>query len=189
MLKSCCPQGRHHKFTSIIINSLTSGCLVGKAKIMKTLYKLEKEQLESGKKSKINIFLTQEEHKKLIDIKNKYHISISTIVSIICQEYSILQLVIDKASQGRILKQEKGNRKTSIKPVKMFEDKKAVFYENLIHIFCNEDVKNMYPQKIYEKNKNNIYNRFEITQDPMYDYNEFIRKAWVYDKYRRKAEL
>lgn len=113
--------------------------------------------------NRINIYLEAVEKKQLIKIKEKYHLSISTIADIIANVY---MLIIPVELEEHYMYGRTG-RKTSIKPREMGIRirKKSVVYTNVLKLFLKGEIKKFVDQKTYEKTQNMIYKKFEETYD------------------------
>ena len=141
---------------------------------------------------RINIYLEKQEKKKLLEIKEKYHLSISTIARIVT---SVYYLMIPNDLEEQYIYGKTGY-KTSIKPRKIGLDikKLSLVYTNSLKIFCKGDLKNYVDQKKYEKSQNMIYKQFDeewdedwngsVLQRNMPKYIKQNREYYKKDKYR-----
>lgn len=112
---------------------------------------------------RINIYLEATEKKQLIKMKEKYHLSISTIADIIANVY---YLIIPVELEEHYMYGRTG-RKTSIKPREMGIKvrKKSVVYTNVLKLFLKGEIKKFADQKTYEISQNMIYKKFNETND------------------------
>lgn len=134
------------------------------------------------KVKRINVYLTYEERKKLTDLKNKYHVSFSTIADKIAEIYWIGTTT---TFREKYLYQEKGI-KTSIKPkFSNFENNVidqsstlSIYYTNVIKTFLNKDFSKWTGKDIKEQQKreSQVHNLLKNTWDENWDGNDFCKK-------------
>lgn len=112
---------------------------------------------------RVNIYLEAVEMKQLLKLKEKYHLSISTIANIIARVYMLL---IPVELQDHYIYGRTG-KKTSIKPRQLGiqATKLSVLYTNVLKMFLKKDIKKFVDEKTYEKTQNMIYKEFEETWD------------------------
>ena len=112
---------------------------------------------------RINIYLEKNERCKLDKIKNRYHLSYSTISRIIVEWY--YKLIPEQLEECYIY--GKKGYKTSIKPrhTGMQINKPSFVYTNALKIFLNKDMKKYVSQDMYDKVQNHIYQSFENEWD------------------------
>ena len=121
----------------------------------------------------LNIYITNEEHKILEDLKYRYRVSISTIANTLMLVYSFNEKTAQLIKQN--LKQ-KGQRKTHIKVSNWNEDTDTnKNYSNGIHIYCNKLDKNILDQREYQSIHNKIHDKLKKAEEPWYDYNRYVR--------------
>lgn len=144
--------------------------------------------MQTNKTRILNVYLTNADRKELTKIKEKYHLSYSTIASIIVGE--LVRGSWDKLWDHYIYKEEKST-KTSIKPrnynnpdsnvICEFKDgrkiKTTLIYTNAIKTFThNEIAKNLgIDEKEAEKRRSRIFNAFSNTYDPNWNGNQLSR--------------
>ena len=133
------------------------------------------------KTHRINIYLNGKEKKKINDLKNKYHLSYSTIANIITGVfYSCKELQADL--KDHYIYEDKTSTKTSIKPsrnkqIQYNYEKPAMIYTNALKIFLNEDLKKYIANEKRRNQINNmIYSQFQNTYDDNWDGNRFCRQ-------------
>lgn len=155
---------------------------------MKQLYKLTNEETQEKRNGtkKANIFLTEEQYRKLNKIKNTYQISFGTIARIILFNYNVLAPIKKAVINEQLYKTSW--KKTSIKVNKLgyeeLDNARAV--NNALIIYSDAiDKQILNNDTLYMKLHNEISNMMQTTQDPFYDYNIFIRK-YIYA--RKQAE-
>lgn len=137
-------------------------------------------------KETINIYLNKEDRKQMDLIKNKYQLSLTTIVDILCFEtyHTFLQyapLQLDVLTDSYMY--SKG-AKTSIKKPHVMSDKeifknqkhKSRFATNVLMIYLKKDIKKYveYPNAAQEY-WNRINNKMNNTKDEWWGYNQHIR--------------
>lgn len=133
------------------------------------------------KTHRLNIYLNGKERKKLNDLKNKYHLSYSTMANIITGVfYSCIEL--QSHLKDHYLYEDKTSTKTSIKPSKEKQitydfEKPTMVFTNALKIFLNDDLKK-YIEDERKRNKllNMIYSQFQNTYDENWDGNTFCRQ-------------
>lgn len=122
---------------------------------------------------RINIYLTNLEKKKIYDLKNKYHISFSTIANIVCEKTCML--ISDKELQEQYVEGKEGT-KTSIKPKYDGYKKNSFIYTNTLKIFLNDRYEKYVNDKTkINKMKNFIYNEMQNTYEENWDGNRLNR--------------
>lgn len=137
-------------------------------------------------KDTINIYLNKDERKQIDIIKQKYQLSLTTIVDILCFEtyHTFIQyapLKIDTLTESYLYKV---GAKTSIKKPHVMTDKqifmnckhKSRFATNVIKIYLQKDIKNYVesPTGIQEY-WNKINSKMTSTKDDWWAYNQHIR--------------
>ena len=122
---------------------------------------------------RINIYLEKLEKKKLCDLKEKYHLSFSTIGRIITETYYLM--IPNELEESYIY--GRTGYKTSIRPKKMGIDVKkvSVVYTNAIKMFLKGDIKKYISKEKYEKSNNMIYTRFQNEYDEDWNGNKLHR--------------
>ena len=123
---------------------------------------------------RINIYLTPLEKKKMNDLKNKYHISFSTIARIVSEKTCML---INANELEEQYTEGKEGLKTSIKPNNIKTWRKPSFiYTNTLKIFLNDKYEKYIKDKTkINKMKNFIYNEMQNTYEENWDGNRLNR--------------
>lgn len=137
------------------------------------------------KVNRINVYLNSQDRKVLNEIKDKYHISYSTIANIIITTYINNYADIVKKIKKNYLYEEDNSSKTSIKPrISKYWGKDESLpitkvFTNGIKIFTRNGFKEVLKieDKEISKIKSKIYNEFQNTYDPNWDGNSFTRRA------------
>ena len=132
--------------------------------------------MQPKKTRRINVNLTALDHKKLHEIKEKYHLSYSTIANILINWYAF---IVPKDEY--IYKDNDKERKTSIKPRTPSTQK---VYTNVIKLFTRNGLRDYIlkqegkpedKQKIYDKIMDGIYKQFKETYDENWNGNQQTR--------------
>ncbi len=165
---------------------------------------------EKFKIKTINVYLTHSDKKFLSEIREKYHISFSTIAKVLLR---ILMLNNDDKFSVLIwadhyFYQDKNQYKTSIKP-RLWENEKDYWNEvktingwtsggitmiltNMLKAFTRSEIGKLtgWPENIVNKRKSQIYNQFGQEYDPNWNGNafahQFVRFARKNPEYTRK---
>lgn len=107
---------------------------------------------------RINIYLEKDERNRLEKIKNRYHLSYSTIARLIVESYYPW---INEQLEEHYIYEKKGY-KTSIKPKKsIIVNKPSIVYTNAIKIFLKKDLKKYVDEKAFDQIQNRLYQNFE----------------------------
>lgn len=130
----------------------------------------------------INIYLDPKEKKQLTELKDKYHLSFSTMANIIANIYyeilsnSLEETYLYNTDTTERIDKKLGlmAKKTSIKPrdANKYRDKTKL-YTNAILMFLKKDKK--YLGDHFEKCNNKIYAEFQNTYDPNWNGNQLSR--------------
>lgn len=109
----------------------------------------------------------------MYDLKNKYHISFSTIANIVCEKTCML--INDRELQEQYTEGKEGI-KTSIKPKYDKYIKNSFIYTNVLKIFLNDKYEKYINDKTkINKMKNFIYNEMQNTYEENWDGNRLNR--------------
>lgn len=154
---------------------------------MKT-YELFNENLKQAdeNKKRIFVFVTKDHYKTLMDLKYKYRLSFGYIIRIIAFEISLIK-PLDLICQDKPLYHTSKWRKTSLKVENQSENSKynAKYYNNALIIYLDKLDKQLLDEKIYQKWRNDLNNKFATTQDPLWQYNEFYRMSYLQKKFEK----
>lgn len=135
--------------------------------------------------NRVNIYINHEDKKKLVDLKNKYHLSFSTIIDIIGQHYNTIPKekinLVDKPIYNK-----DGSFKTSVKPKyygiemrkKAWTMNLSTFLTNTTKLFLRNglrDFSSLTNQEI-SKLHAQIHNSMRDTWDENWDGNDFCKK-------------
>lgn len=146
------------------------------------------EQLNNRKVKRLNIYLTYTDKKKLTELKNKYHLSYSTIASIIAKEMYNNGITPVETLCDHYFYEDDKSSKTCIKPKFSNElerqsyiqqiGKMTMYYTNVIKLFIRNELNKHTPweQKQIDRITSRIYNEMQNTFDPNWDGNEFNRR-------------
>lgn len=148
------------------------------------------------KTERINIYITADEKKQLIQVKNRYKISISTIAQIVYKWYgTCLEKTLESNYIEYLTEQDK-NEKTSIKPRKKLDDLPcnyqerkrnwSMIYTNCLKIYIHKSFKQYFKQEnnqasqqlVEEMNAKihgSIAKQMQETRDAFYTYNDTLR--------------
>lgn len=143
-------------------------------------------------KDTINIYLNKDERKQIDILKQKYQLSLTTIIDILCFEtFRIFlhygQLKLDELTKSYLYEHK---CKTSIKTPKTFKTinngqgenhywiaiKKSRFTTNVIKIYLYKDIKKYIESDVgIQEYWNSINKKFTTTKDEWWAYNQHIR--------------
>lgn len=131
-----------------------------------------------------NIYLSARDYKALNDIKNKYHLSYSTITYIVLKN---LNGWFNNETEYRY--KEPNSRKTHIKIRNddyISHDLKAMYVDNILKMFLRGELRQNMNEGIYLSANNMIYNEFQNTYDENWDGNQFNRRMAKWIKHNRE---
>lgn len=124
---------------------------------------------------RVNIYLTYKEKKELCSIRDKYHLSFSTISNIIARNTALTGKIIE----DKEYKYKEKGYKTSIKPkCEPYLDEivnKSKYYTNAVKRYLRKEYECI-DEKIKTKLLNKIINEFKETYDPNWNGNEWNRR-------------
>lgn len=123
---------------------------------------------------RINIYIDNKDKKRLNELKNKYHLSYSTIVNIIAEKY---YMILSTKLQDCYLYGKENTYKTSIKPRGQERYEHPSFlYTNATRIFTKNELSEYVQDKtLIQKVNNFIYEEFDKTWDENWDGNHLQR--------------
>lgn len=152
---------------------------------MKLFNKIFKEKIEdrNQQKKRINIFVTKEQYSQLENLRYKYRLSISYLVRIITLHVDTNPILKKYVLQYENLYNTTTMKKTSIKIPRTEGDNKPRFYNNAVIMYLEKLHKNILDEKQYKKFNNQVANAFEITTDPLWNYNEYYRMRYLARKF------
>ncbi len=173
---------RDNPGTQSTIISVVVGCVPGKA---------GKTKMQStGKQKKvkrINVYLSHADRKILNEIRDKYHLSYSTIANIIFEKTLIGYPKRILMVKDHYYYEDDQSTKTSIKPrnagnetyFATSDHPLTMMFTNLIKIFTRREYNKILGIEKNEEQKliSKIYNEFQNTYDPNWDGNSFTRRA------------
>lgn len=151
---------------------------------MKTLFKNLNEHNEQNRyrTTRVTVFLTKEQYKKFIDIKYQYRLSISLIAEIIYLNYIYTKDLNKVLLNERFYKTENEYRKTTIKFNKQQQEQeeynKAKYINNALIMFIEKQESNYIDQNKAQQVRNKIFNCFQNSLDPFFNYNENYRQFY-----------
>ena len=153
---------------------------------MKEINKAIKNSLEMERPNKrINVFLNEEDRRKLKELKYKYRLGYGHLIRIITINTDCMPLLKEFITKNKNLYNTKTLTKTSIKiPGK--NTLKASFYNNALIMYLEKLHKNVLNEKQYSKFNNQIATEMQITEDPLWNYNEYYRLRYVAKKFDKE---
>lgn len=130
---------------------------------------------KNKKTIRLNIYLTVKDRKKMMEIKEKYHLSWSTIGNILTENIFMAMAKKNIDIRNHYLYENDANiSKTSIKPRNEY-GYSSMTYTNAIKVFCRDDLKNYMTDEETNKLKSKIYNEFQNTYDENWNGNQLSR--------------
>lgn len=139
-------------------------------------------KMERNKKvNRINIYLSYQDKQVLNEIRDKYHLSYSTIINIIFNHIAVGHLPL---WMDHYYYEDDKSTKTSVKPRAMTEDSyykqlpMTMILTNVIKAFTRKEIQKLtgWKDKDIQKKNSQIYNEFQNTYDPNWNGNEWQRR-------------
>lgn len=127
----------------------------------------------------LNIYLSKKDKKELNDMRNKYHLSYSTIADILGFHY---QFLFERKELEETYIYGREELKTSIKPKYRYEvERKTVFYTNVLTMYLRKDTKKQlekigkWDEKKFTKLMNKISKELQDTYEENWNGNLITR--------------
>ena len=123
---------------------------------------------------RVNVYVLTQDRNEIQEIRNKYHVSLSTLADEVANKYMFYEPI--KAKMDNYL--FKGGQKLSIKPkndVHIFKDNHSKIYSNCLYIFINRLDKELLMEADYKKVREAINKALQTKKETFWQYNETIR--------------
>lgn len=130
--------------------------------------------MKTKKTIRLNIYLTGLDRKKMMQTKEKYHLSWSTIANILAEHTFMAMARKGIDIRNHYLYEDNNSMKTSIKPRNEY-NYTAMTYTNAVKLFTRDDYKKYLEQEEANKLKSKIYNLFQNTYDENWNGNQLSR--------------
>lgn len=144
---------------------------------------------------RINIYLTKQEENELRKIRKIHHLSFSSIIDIIANQYFTFKPYADDINfYSQLEKLTVGRRKTTIKTKNIYGLKERQINNALYYYIYNRDktCPNM-PQKerdyMFKHIRSQINKQFQTTIDEWSNYNQFCRMKERYERENKRTEI